>query len=100
MESGKRRENMTSLELLFEIRDKYDLSTLDMAKLLGVRDSTMQKWVSFKQEMPGDIYAELIEIEQEIMWLAAYIKANPDLGDFVHAHFKAAINSLGGEDAN
>lgn len=85
---------VTALDLLFEIRDRYGLSTADMGTLLGVSNNSLQRWVTGKSEMPHEIFTELIDIEQDIMWLYAYMKANPDLLTFTHAHFKAAINSL------
>lgn len=85
---------MNTLELLFEIRDRYDLSTTDMARLLGVNDSSMSKWTTGKSNVPPGVFTELMQIEQDILWLAAYLEAHPVLDNFTHAHFKAAINSL------
>lgn len=87
---------MTPIDLLFEIRDRYDLSTRDMARLMGVRDTTMEKWCAGKSS-PKDI-GELIQLEEDILWLASYLEAHPELDSFTHAHFKAAINSSAGEE--
>lgn len=91
---------MNTLELLYEIRDKYGLSTIDMARLLDVRDSSMNRWMTGKVFIPDSIVGDLVQIEEDILWLSNYLKANRDLSMFTHAHFKGAINSLGGEDAN
>lgn len=85
---------MNILELLYEIRDKYDLSTADMARLLGVSDSSMSKWTTGKSDIPNGIGSELVQIEQDILWLASYLEAHPELDNYTHAHFKAALNSL------
>ena len=94
------RNNMNTLELLYEIRDKYGLSTIDMARLLDVRDSSMNRWMTGKVYIPDSVVGDLVQIEEEILWLAAYMQKHPELKSFTHAHFKGAINSLGGEDAN
>lgn len=85
---------MNTLELLYEIRDKYGLSTIDMARLLGVNDSSMSKWTTGKSTVPPGVFSELVQIEQDILWLASYLEAHPELDSFAHAHFKAAINKL------
>jgi transcriptional regulator with XRE-family HTH domain len=87
---------MTPLELLFEIRDRYNLSTRDLAKLMRVRDTTMEKWCAGKGA-PSDL-GEVIQIEERILWLAAYLKVRPELDEFNETFFKAAINKLDGEE--
>lgn len=88
---------MNTLELLYDIRDKYGLSTIDMARLLDVRDSSMNRWMSGKSDIPDSVIGDLVQIEEDILWLASYLKAHPEI-DFTHAHFKAAINSLAVEE--
>lgn len=85
---------MNTLELLFEIRDKYGLSTADMARLLDVRDSSMTRWLSGRSDIPDSVVGDLVQIEEDISWLASYLEAHHELDKFTHAHFKAAINSL------
>lgn len=83
----------SAIDLFFEIRDKYGLSTGDMAKLFGVRDSTIAKWIN-GQSSPKDMYGELAQIEEEIEWMISYLKVNPIPYSWVHV--KAAINLLDG----
>lgn len=85
---------MNTLDLLFEIRNKYGLSTIDMARLLEVREASVGKWITGKSEVPESVMADLIQIDEDIAWLASYLLAHPELDHYSHAHFKAAINSL------
>ncbi len=55
---------METLELLYEIRDRYGLSTTDMARLLDVNDSSMSKWTTGKNRIPNSIHSELLQIDQ------------------------------------
>lgn len=85
---------MNTLDLLFEIRNKYGLSTIDMARLLQVREASVGRWITGKSEIPESVMADLIQIEEDIVYLSSYLFAHPELDNFTHAHFKAAINSL------
>ena len=85
---------MNTLELLYDIRDKYGLSTIDMARLLDVRDSSMNRWMTGKVFIPDSVAGDLVQIEEDILWLSAFLLANPQLDKFLYPHFKAAINSL------
>lgn len=85
---------MNTLELLYEIRDKYGLSTIDMARLLDVRDSSMNRWMTGKAYIPDSVVGDLVQVEEKIRRLAAHLLQHPELDEFIHAHFKGAINLL------
>lgn len=77
---------------LIEFKNANDLSASDIAVLLGVNTTSVNRWLTGHSIVPEGVYDDLHQIEADIDYVLSFIKAHPELRHISYKIWKIALN--------